>query len=119
MPVGVFLSGGLILTVAAIASDICGSENTHTFSIGFRELGFNEADDARDIAQYLGTQHHELTVSSVDAFAFPIYPRFMTNRLPTRHNCRPIFFPSWHGMRLQLLFPVMVGTKYLVVTIDI
>lgn len=70
VPVGVFLSGGLdSTTVAAIASDICGSENTHTFSIGFRESGFNEADDARDIAQYLGTQHHELTVSSADALA--------------------------------------------------
>lgn len=70
VPVGVFLSGGLdSTTVAAIASDICGPENTHTFSIGFNEPGFNEADDARDIAQYLGTQHHELTVSSADALA--------------------------------------------------
>ena len=70
VPVGVFLSGGLdSTTVAAIASDICGSKNTHTFSIGFREPGFNEADNAKQIAQYLGTQHHELTVSSADALA--------------------------------------------------
>lgn len=68
VPVGIFLSGGLDSTiVAATAAKNLGRGRTHTFSIGFEEHAFNEADDARQIADHLGTRHHELYVSAKDA----------------------------------------------------
>ena len=68
VPVGIFLSGGLDSTiVAAVAANALGGKRTHTFSIGFEEHAFNEADDARQIADHLGTRHHELYVSAKDA----------------------------------------------------
>ena len=68
VPVGIFLSGGLDSTiVAAVAANTLGGQRTHTFSIGFEEHAFNEADDARRIAKHLGTRHHELYVSAKDA----------------------------------------------------
>ena len=33
-----------------------------TFSVGFREAGYNELPDARRVAQWFGTEHHELMV---------------------------------------------------------
>jgi len=68
VPVGIFLSGGLdSTTVAAVASGILGPEQTQTFSIGFQEQAFNESEDARLIANHLGTRHHELVVTADDA----------------------------------------------------
>lgn len=62
VPVGVFLSGGIDSSlVAAIAQDIT-KDKIKTFCIGFHEKGFNEALYAKDIANYIGTEHHELYV---------------------------------------------------------
>jgi asparagine synthase (glutamine-hydrolysing) len=38
-----------------------------TFSIGFEEAGFNEAEDAKRVAAHLGTVHHEHYVSVQEA----------------------------------------------------
>ena len=54
VPVGVFLSGGLdSSTVAYYAKKI--NPNVNTFSIGFSESAFNEAEDAKIVADYLKT----------------------------------------------------------------
>ncbi len=58
VPVGVFLSGGIDSSVvAAILQKHYG--NIHTFTIGFHEAKYNEAEYAKAVAEYLGTTHTE------------------------------------------------------------
>ena len=66
VPVGVFLSGGIDSSVvAAILQKHYG--NIHTFTIGFEEAKYNEADWAKKVAQHLGTRHTEKYLSSNEA----------------------------------------------------
>ncbi len=58
VPVGVFLSGGIDSSlVTALLQKHHG--NIHTFTIGFNEPKYNEAPHARQVAEYLGTNHTE------------------------------------------------------------
>ena len=67
VPYGVFLSGGIDSSlVAANAVKLSGTK-INTFSIGFENQKFNEAIYAKQIANYLGTNHHEFTVTITDA----------------------------------------------------
>jgi asparagine synthase (glutamine-hydrolysing) len=63
VPTGVFLSGGLdSTTLAALASRE--RRGVRTFTLGFREHNFDEAAAAREVARQLGTEHHELLLTS-------------------------------------------------------
>ncbi len=66
VPVGVFLSGGIDSSiVAAILQKHYG--NIHTFTIGFKEAKYNEANWAKKVAKHLGTNHTEKYLSSNEA----------------------------------------------------
>lgn len=66
VPVGVFLSGGIDSSVvAAILQKHYGDINT--FTIGFHEAKYNEADWAKRVAKYLGTNHTERYLHVDDA----------------------------------------------------
>ena len=59
VPVGVFLSGG---TDSSLVTAILQKEQTtplNTFTIGFEDPLYNEAEHAKSIATYLGTNHTE------------------------------------------------------------
>ena len=66
VPVGVFLSGGVDSSiVAAILQKHYG--NIHTFTIGFNEAKYNEAQYAKEVARHIGTIHTEKYLSATGA----------------------------------------------------
>ena len=58
-PLGSFLSGGYDSTVVTAYMAKLMSEKVQTYSIGFHSAQFNEAHYAKQVANYLGTNHHE------------------------------------------------------------
>ena len=62
-PLGSFLSGGYDSTVVTACMAKLMSEKVQTYSIGFHSAQFNEAHHAKQVANYLGTNHHEEILS--------------------------------------------------------
>lgn len=65
VPVGVMLSGGLDSSLLAALMSEHSSRPVQTFSIGFSDQPeANELAEARQVAERLGTQHHELVMGA-------------------------------------------------------
>ena len=86
VPLGVFLSGGLDSSAVAALTTKIRKEPIETFSVGYGEEEFSELRFARQVAEHIGSKHHEVRLSREEFFQS--LPKLIW------HEDEPIVWPS-------------------------
>ena len=66
VPVGAFLSGGIDSSLIAALMQAQSTQPIKTFSVGFHQQGYNEANYAKVIAHHIGAEHYDHYFSKRD-----------------------------------------------------
>ncbi len=77
VPLGALLSGGVDSSIVVALMARASSGPVKTFSIGFRNQDFNEAEYARLVAERYGTDHHDLVVDPNISESLELLSRMM------------------------------------------
>ena len=78
VPVGCLLSGGIDSSVVALCMARLSARDGRpplTFAVGFDDSRYDESAHAREVAAFLGTEHHEFRVSADAADVLPTLAR--------------------------------------------
>ncbi len=67
VPVGIFLSGGYDSTCVTAILQKSSSSKLKTFTIAVPDMGLNEAPYAKEVSNFLGTEHYELECNTKEA----------------------------------------------------
>jgi len=86
VPLGMFLSGGLDSSAIAALMSKIRKEPIETFAVGYEEEAYSELRYARAVAQRIGSNHHEVRVSSEGFFG--ALPKLIW------HEDEPLAWPS-------------------------
>ncbi len=79
VPLGALLSGGIDSTAITALMQANSTRPVRTFTIGFAERQYDEANHARAVAAHLGTEHTELRLGPSEALA-------LVPQLPTMYD---------------------------------
>jgi len=86
VPLGMFLSGGVDSSAIAALMKPMSDGPVKTFAVGYREQAYSELSYASQVAQAIGTEHHEVIIGR-DEF-FDALPQLIW------HEDEPIAWPS-------------------------
>ena len=102
VPLGVFLSGGLDSSAVAALTTKIRREPIETFAVGYGEEKFSELRFARQVAQHIGSQHHEVRLNREEFFS--ALPHLIW------HEDEPIVWPS--SVSLYFVAKLAQGTRH-------
>ena len=86
VPLGVFLSGGVDSSAVAALMTQARRSPVQTFSVGYDEVPYSELPYARQVAEHIRSDHHEVIVGQQDFFG--ALPKLIW------HEDEPIVWPS-------------------------
>jgi asparagine synthase (glutamine-hydrolysing) len=107
VPLGVFLSGGVDSSAVANLASKASDTPVNTFTLAFEEQAYSEGAIARQVAEAIGTTHHEITLTE-SRFAADIDTALGTLDQPTFDGLNSYYISK--AVREAGLTVALVGT---------